>query len=266
MTMALNANDKPYVAYQDQANGFAESCMMYNGTSWVHVGAATFSVAQVQFSHIVFDNTGLVPYICYNTGYNPFAPNVQMYTGGAWSYVGGQNLNTNVDYQNNLALDGNNIPYVIFPDGALSSKATVMYYNGASWLNAGNTGFSAGAISYPNIATDLLNNVYVEYYDAANMLSVMELDVSTAVKEISDATNNLSVYPNPSNGNVIISFGKTISNAKIKLINAMGQTVSEKQNQSGNQFALDISNYASGIYYVEVQQSDKVWRTKIVKE
>ncbi len=176
MTMALNRNGVPYVGYQDQQNGFAESVMMYNGSNWVHVGAATFSNGTCQFTHITFDTSGLTPYVCYNEGYGTFAPNVQMFNGSSWQYVGGQNFNTDQDYQNNIAIDGNNTPYVIFPDWVYSGKAAVMKYNGASWVQVGNIAFSSGEIWYPNIATDAWNNVYVEFYDDGNSdkISVMK--------------------------------------------------------------------------------------------
>ena len=62
-----------------------------------------------------------------------------------------------------------------------------------------------------------------------------------------------------------ISLPSAVNNATIKLINLTGQTVLEKQNQSGNQFNIDLSNQSAGIYFVEVQQAGNVWRGKVVK-
>ncbi|MEP7167901.1 MAG: T9SS type A sorting domain-containing protein [Bacteroidota bacterium] len=269
MAMALNNNSLPYIAYQDQANGFAASSMMFDGANWVHVGNSTFSVAQCQFCHIAFDNTGTVPYICYNEGYNPFSPNVQKYNGSAWVYVGGQNLNTNVDYQNNIAIDGNNIPYVIFPDGAYSGKATVMNYNGSSWVTTGNAGFSTGEIWYPNIVTDALNNIFVEYYDAAdsNKVSVMKFGNTNSVNEV-NVNNTLLLYPNPSNSEVTIHFQNTSlpsQNSQLLFTDVFGKEI-YKQVINQSETTIDVSNWSEGIYFYEIKGTNEIARGRFVKE
>lgn len=79
--------------------------------------------------------------------------------------------------------------------------------------------------------------------------------------------SNISIYPNPTNGQlVVISLQSSVNAASIKLINLTGQTVLEKQNQSGKQFSIDLSVLPSGIYFVEVNENEKVRRGKLVKE
>ena len=83
------------------------------------------------------------------------------------------------------------------------------------------------------------------------------------------ATNNqakLKVYPNPTNTATTITQTKPVNNAIIKLINLTGQTIIEKQNQTGDHFNLDISQQAQGIYFIEVVQDGNIWRGKLVKE
>jgi hypothetical protein len=254
MTMALNASNLPYVAYQDQANGFAESVMMFDGSNWVHVGAATFSNGTCQFSHITFDNTRTIPYVCYNQGYHPFAPNVQLFDGGSWLYVGGQNLNTNVDYQNNIALDGNNMPYVIFPDGAFNWRASVMKYDGASWVYAGNTGFSSsGQIWYPNILTDTLNNVYVEYYDEtdSNKISVLKLEIENYITDRKE-DKMLCMFPNPANDKISFYIPDESGNYELHIKNTIGQIVYTQLSEA-NKIVVDISSLVAGVYFYEIR-------------
>ena len=91
------------------------------------------------------------------------------------------------------------------------------------------------------------------------------LSISTGVEKV--VTNNLiNLSPNPTNHSTIVSLQHAVNNATIHLINLLGETVLTKINQSGNQFALDLSTQAAGIYFVEVQQSGVVWRGKVVKE
>ena len=74
-----------------------------------------------------------------------------------------------------------------------------------------------------------------------------------------------TISPNPTNTTTTITLTKAVDNATIKLINLTGQTIIEKQNQTGDHFNLDISQQEQGIYFVEIRQADNVWRTKLVK-
>jgi hypothetical protein len=56
------------------------------------------------------------------------------------------------------------------------------------------------------------------------------------------------------------------TNPAIKVFNLTGQTIVEKQNQSGKQFSVDLSHQSAGIYFVEVQTATNIYRSKVVKE
>ena len=91
---------------------------------------------------------------------------------------------------------------------------------------------------------------------------------SVVVTGISSINQNtlLNLSPNPANHSTVISLQSAVNAATIKLINLTGQTVFEKQNQSGNQFTLELSQQPQGIYFIEVKENEKVWRGKVVKE
>jgi hypothetical protein len=167
-------------------------------------------------------------------------------------YVGGQNLDTHVDYQNNLALDKNNVPYVIFPDGLYSGKATVMEYTGSSWTITGNAGFSIGEIWYPNLAVDAYGNVYAEYYDAADSLklSVMKFATATSVNSV-NANNNVSVFPNPAREKLTVISDK-LNEGKLEIFNVLGECVFIENNLRTTNYELNTSNLPAGIYIYEV--------------
>ncbi|MEY4874953.1 MAG: Secretion system C-terminal sorting domain, partial [Bacteroidota bacterium] len=93
----------------------------------------------------------------------------------------------------------------------------------------------------------------------------LTLTVASGINNVA-LSNNISIYPNPTNQLAVISSQLSVNNASIKLINLTGQTVLEKQNQSGNQFTIDLSAQAQGIYFIEVSQQGNVWRGKVVKE
>jgi hypothetical protein len=91
--------------------------------------------------------------------------------------------------------------------------------------------------------------------------------LTSGVKNINSFyDNSLSVYPNPTNSQTLVISQQSLVNATVRLINLTGQTIFEKQNQSGNQFTIDLSSQVQGIYFIEVKENEKVWRNKIVKE
>jgi uncharacterized repeat protein (TIGR03803 family) len=77
---------------------------------------------------------------------------------------------------------------------------------------------------------------------------------------------NMNVYPNPATEQITLSFGQKISDATLKVLTLTGQTVMEKIKLSGDKFTLNISDLASGAYFIEVSERGTVSRTKLIKE
>ena len=75
-----------------------------------------------------------------------------------------------------------------------------------------------------------------------------------------------TVFPNPTNASLNIQSTKKLSNATIKLYNITGQIILQKTNLSGDNFTVDLSEYAKGIYILEISSSEGVERVKVVKE
>jgi hypothetical protein len=83
----------------------------------------------------------------------------------------------------------------------------------------------------------------------------------TASKVISvenaGAQGKLSVYPNPSSGNVVtVNFGdntleQVVQIAQISVFNALGQLVLQQKTTGQQQVQLDISDLAKGTYFVQ---------------
>ena len=109
-----------------------------------------------------------------------------------------------------------------------------------------------------NYAVALINNGCA---DTSLCYSVFVTGISSI-----NQNNSFTISPNPTNGKLGVISQQSFVNATVKLINLIGQTIFEKQNQSGNQFTLDLVNQAQGIYFIEVKENEKVWRGKVVKE
>ena len=87
-----------------------------------------------------------------------------------------------------------------------------------------------------------------------NVLSIDTIEKLTA-----------SVYPNPTNGIVNISL-KEGSLLKIELYSMTGKLLFKKDLNSDT-YALDMSDYSSGLYHMKVfNQNNDIVNTKILKE
>lgn len=90
-------------------------------------------------------------------------------------------------------------------------------------------------------------------------------ELITSVNFIEKNSNQIKIFPNPSNGQVNLLFGNKINNATLKLMTVMGQTIMEKTNLAGDSFTFDISGEAKGFYFLEVKEAESVSRIKLVK-
>ena len=67
-------------------------------------------------------------------------------------------------------------------------------------------------------------------------------------------TNNFMVYPVPAQNTITIESVTPLS--KIFLINQLGMIVKEINARGSEQYDIDISNIAEGLYFVEVYNTD----------
>ena len=80
------------------------------------------------------------------------------------------------------------------------------------------------------------------------------------------AQNGFSIYPNPSNGIVKVGNAGNINVSSIKVVNVIGETIfSQLENSSKNEFVLDLSELANGVYLVKITTDDnRVLTQKII--
>ena len=77
--------------------------------------------------------------------------------------------------------------------------------------------------------------------------------------------NKFELFPNPSQGNVVIASNKFFEKVELILYNNMGQEVTRKFCAKSNQFELDMVHLADGIYFVEIKTEDISNKMKLVK-
>jgi hypothetical protein len=75
----------------------------------------------------------------------------------------------------------------------------------------------------------------------------------------------LQLYPNPTDGKFLLVFNTNLTNATITISNNIGQRVYQAHT-SGQEFPLDLTGYASGVYFVTVQIPKQNFQQQVVKQ
>jgi photosystem II stability/assembly factor-like uncharacterized protein len=103
----------------------------------------------------------------------------------------------------------------------------------------------------------------VSLYAATDAGVYSNIAIINGIQNISN--NSMILYPNPSTGKIYI---KNLSNenTQLNIYNAIGEVVYKKEKISENNFTIDLSYPAAGIYFVEVWSEKQSFVKKIVLE
>ena len=76
----------------------------------------------------------------------------------------------------------------------------------------------------------------------------------------------VNIFPNPNNGRFEIHLEGFTTEEKfsIEILNFSGKPVKQYSEVSRNDFQIDISDFAKGIYFVKIQAGEKVYLEKVV--
>ncbi|MCW8939853.1 MAG: T9SS type A sorting domain-containing protein, partial [Flavobacteriales bacterium] len=81
-----------------------------------------------------------------------------------------------------------------------------------------------------------------------------------------NGNNNISLYPNPVSDIFTISSSDDLSGTVIRIVAITGQTLVDKTIISGNTYTFDMSVYATGLYFVEINQNGNLNTLKVIKK
>jgi len=95
---------------------------------------------------------------------------------------------------------------------------------------------------------------------------VYTFEVGTNVDNIkSDFGSAITVYPNPTNGEISIHLGANYNDLNVIIRNLLGQDILKKTYSGSNILQLNIPGEA-GVYFIEVRAGDKNAMLKVMKE
>lgn len=92
----------------------------------------------------------------------------------------------------------------------------------------------------------------------------VQIDISNGINELN--SDNISVYPNPTNDLLNLNFNKSITVQQITLMDLHGKTVYSNNTVTSTSMQIDISNLSQGLYMLNVRTNNGVNIHKIIKQ
>ena len=133
------------------------------------------------------------------------------------------------------------------------------------WVDCNNGNAAIlGAMAQTFVAT--LNGSYaVEIDNGTCTVTSSCIQILTVGIEGSGTDGIVSVYPNPTEGNVTIKLGDTFQEISLQVIDVLGQVVLSQAFFSVSQIDLNM-NMAAGCYFLQLQAADETLvRMKMIK-
>ena len=148
-------------------------------------------------------------------------------------------------------------------DGTLAGTTQVTR---SSVLNTSPNSTLAVMKTSPTQLNDFVNGLYFgSSFTSGIPASIYRFyDPNLSTQQLSKT--KFSMYPNPTSSQINLSFENNLENANLKITSILGQTVLEKQNLSGNDFNINVSNLTKGIYIIELNDGVSVINSKFIKE
>lgn len=181
LSIALDPQGTPYVAYEDGAQSNALTVKRFNSSTaqWVTVGTEGFSAGPIQYPDISIDSTG-VPYVVYMDNAISGKITVKQWNGTAWVTLGTDGFSVGRVVDPNVLIDSTNTLYVVYYDGGLGDKAIMKKFDRATatWVTVGPEGFSPGTVHYLASTMSASGTPYVAFRDTTvgDKITVMQLN------------------------------------------------------------------------------------------
>ncbi len=101
------------------------------------------------------------------------------------------------------------------------------------------------------------NALYLDNIFLTNMVNTIELDTNK---------DGITLFPNPTSNVLNIRSEKELQNARLRIVNVSGLTVSDRKLANGRLWAIATSNLAKGIYVLQISTLNQTFTEKLIIE
>jgi uncharacterized repeat protein (TIGR01451 family) len=150
---------------------------------------------------------------------------------------------------------------ILLPDSNINepeSHGFIRYkINPVTTLSAGDSIINNASIFFDFNAPILTNDAVTE----------IVLPIPTSNDNLNNFTNSLDIYPNPATQTVTIKSQKQIAGeAEWKVYDIYGRLIFNKQTKNKNQLTVDVSQFAEGVYFIQLKSGDYICQTRMAKQ
>jgi subtilisin-like proprotein convertase family protein len=125
---------------------------------------------------------------------------------------------------------------------------------------------NSNRVTYINTATESTNDTFkVTIINASNGWLpnvIIPITIQNSLSLVDNSSNEIFVYPNPSNGNVTVSMFET-NETMINVSDIQGRIILSKQELS-NTILLDLNSFSDGVYFISIQHKNIKTTKKIL--
>ncbi|WP_417915636.1 hypothetical protein [Candidatus Electronema sp. JM] len=265
LSLALDRNGTPYIAFRNSADGSKASVMRFDGTSWVQVGGGAASTGAASDISLALDGTG-IPYVAFSNAVDGGKLRVVKLNNSDWVKVGGDtDISSRDTLDISLAVDNSGTPFVAYSESGAEpwdyAQATMKTLNGTDWGAFRGAGFSVDAASSVSLAlnSDGIPHVAYIYQDVDERKKIGAIKygdtswvpVGTAgFAEVADISASLAV---DSNSIPYVAFSDAADGGKANVLRFNGITWTQVGAAAASEGAatnISLALSTSGVPYV----------------
>lgn len=236
-----------------------------NATGYIYLNSVTTSIA-----------SGVLKLVDYNDRWETNGATGNLYLNGEYAYAGDIQADSystaNVSVLTGATLEGK-------IDNANTALLTTLTMDADSKWEVTGTSYINGLITNPSIADDSVTNITGNGYNVIYTESTNTALNSQSFKlvgggylmpasgtSVSDVKlDNITVYPNPAQTSLTITNGNdTDSEFSYGIYNIMGRLIKSNTTDYGCQ--IDVSELASGNYFIKIIADGETVNTRFIKE
>lgn len=133
-----------------------------------------------------------------------------------------------------------------------------------TWTLVSGEGTNAVQIQFGSASADGILTVNAENICGTGEGSSVSIDI-IHVGIVEPLSSTLRIYPNPTDGRLVIDFGENyLSQSIIRIVNLVGETVKEMEVTNEKSIDVDLSNLVSGVYFVHIQSQKGLVTKQVV--
>ncbi|MDN3723237.1 S8 family serine peptidase [Aequorivita sp. SDUM287046] len=154
---------------------------------------------------------------------------------------------------------------IYFKDGL--DLSTVSGYQSSTWTPTSASHWRTETIDLAPYLGEKVQFRFVNINGYGNSTFVDNINVRGSLGISKQDFGNITMFPNPASSEVFINLNTVRNNVSITLFNSLGQrlhVISEAEMTGKTQAVLNVSNYASGIYFVKIKSGENMATKKLI--